>query len=162
MATAWEIALESTDKELVEASLRGDTSAFETLYRRYWRLAFGVAISLCSDKHFAEDGMFLDQDKYDALFDKPMRRWTEEERRIADIVKEAMLQSPHFPLMHYVRDHAVPGSFRYIGNGATLGEQDRIVCWYRLKDTNEYHAIHADLTVRKVQPDQLPLAVQSD
>lgn len=43
--------MESTDKELIEASLRGDTSAFETLYRRYWRLAIGV----CSHKHLAED-----------------------------------------------------------------------------------------------------------
>lgn len=47
--------MESTDKELVEASLCGDTSAFETLYRRYWKLAFGVAIGVCSDKHLAED-----------------------------------------------------------------------------------------------------------
>ena len=47
--------MESTDKELVEASLRGDRSAFEMLYRRHWRLAFGVAIGVCSDKHLAED-----------------------------------------------------------------------------------------------------------
>ena len=47
--------MESTDKELIEASLRGDTSAFEALYRRYWRLAIGVAISVCSDNHMAED-----------------------------------------------------------------------------------------------------------
>lgn len=47
--------MESTDKELIEASLTGEVSAFQTLYERYWRLAIGVANGVCSDRHLAED-----------------------------------------------------------------------------------------------------------
>lgn len=116
-----------------------------------------------SDNKFPEtpSGMFLDQDKYNAIFDKPKPRWSEEERQVADIVKEAMLRCPRFPLMHYVRDHAVPESFRYIGNGASFGEEGRIVCWYQLKSTKEYRAIYGDLSIKKVDINQLPLAVRT-
>ena len=122
-----------------------------------------------SDNKFPESasGMFLDQDKYDAIFDKPKSEWSKAERRIADTVKQVMLGTGsrggvHFPLMQYVREHTVPGSFRYIGKGVTLGENERIVCWYQLKETTDFRAIYSDLSVRNVLPDQLPLPVDAD
>lgn len=47
--------MEQTDSDLVEATLQGDLEAFRTLYERYWRMAVGVALTVCSDRDLAED-----------------------------------------------------------------------------------------------------------
>ena len=63
------------------------------------------------------------------------------------------------PIVRFVREKAVEGSFRYIGVGVKLGSADRLVCWYHSKDTGKYRAIYGDLTARDVDPNALPLPV---
>ena len=58
-----------------------------------------------------------------------------------------------------VEQVAVPGTFTYIGKGVKLGDASRIVCWYKLKETGKYRAIYGDLSVKDVQPADLPLPV---
>ena len=120
-----------------------------------------VAIEF-SDNRFPEspNGMLLDQEKYNAIFEKPKSKWSEQDRRVAELVKKVMIRyGTSFPLMRYVQDHTIPGSFRYIGKGVTLGEKDRIVCWYQLKTTKNYRAIFGDLSIKDIAEDDLPLAV---
>jgi hypothetical protein len=56
----------------------------------------------------------------------------------------------------------VEDSFRYLGKGVKLGEKDRIVCWYKLKDAkdaNTYRVVYGDLSVKDVAVKDLPLPV---
>jgi hypothetical protein len=64
------------------------------------------------------------------------------------------------PFRHFIRDHAVEGTWQYVGKGVKLGDKDRIVCWYKLKGANTYRAVYGDLSVKDVTPDALPLSVQ--
>jgi hypothetical protein len=61
---------------------------------------------------------------------------------------------------HFEEDQAATGSFRYIGKGAKVDSPDRIVCWYRLKQTGKLRAVYADLSVKDVAPEDLPLDVK--
>jgi hypothetical protein len=63
------------------------------------------------------------------------------------------------PVVRFVREKAVEGSFRYIGVGVKLGSADRLVCWYQSKSTGNYRAIYGDLTAKDVDPNDLPLPV---
>jgi hypothetical protein len=60
-------------------------------------------------------------------------------------------------------DATVEKSFRYLGKGVKLGEKDRIVCWYKLKgakDPKAYRVVYGDLSVKDVEPENLPLPVE--
>ncbi len=50
-----ERSLEPSDHELVNAACCGNKDAFGSLYKRYWRLAVGVALSVCADRQLSED-----------------------------------------------------------------------------------------------------------
>jgi len=59
-------------------------------------------------------------------------------------------------------DNIVANSFRYLGKGVKLGDKDRIVCWYKLKnakDPRTYRVVYGDLSVKDVVPEALPLPV---
>ena len=59
-------------------------------------------------------------------------------------------------------DGTVEKSFRYLGKGVKLGDKNRIVCWYKLKDTEDpttYRVLYGDLSVKDVAPKDLPLPV---
>jgi len=60
-------------------------------------------------------------------------------------------------------DTIVENSFRYLGKGVNLGDKDRIVCWYKLKDAKDpstYRVVYGDLSVKDVAPEDLPLPVE--
>ena len=61
------------------------------------------------------------------------------------------------PVRRFLEDHAVPDSFQYVGAGATLGKADRIICWYQLRGASNFRAIYADLAIRDINEDTLPL-----
>ncbi|MEM7680767.1 MAG: hypothetical protein AAF288_02315 [Planctomycetota bacterium] len=46
------------------------------------------------------------------------------------------------------------GEFAYTGAGARLGDAERVVCWFKLEDAEQYTLIYGDL--RTEQVDQLP------
>ena len=67
------------------------------------------------------------------------------------------------PTFVFIENHAVEKSFRYLGKGVKLGDKDRIVCWYKLKNTkvpNTYRVVYGDLSVKDVAPEDLPLPVE--
>ena len=67
------------------------------------------------------------------------------------------------PLREFLRESADWISFRYFGKGVKLGEKDRIVFWYKLKDSkgpSTYRVIYGDLSVKDVAQEDLPLPAQ--
>ena len=47
--------MQRDDAELVDASCRGDVTAFRELFERHYRMAVGITFSRLSDRHLAED-----------------------------------------------------------------------------------------------------------
>lgn len=107
-------------------------------------------------------------DKENAAMAKPASQQTAIEKKYTAMVyRHNPLGTPFdyfrsegsvFPITHdFVED-----SFRYLGKGVKLGEKDRIVCWYKLKDAkdaNTYRVVYGDLSVKDVAAKDLPLPV---
>ncbi len=63
------------------------------------------------------------------------------------------------PMHVFITGRIAEGSWKYLGKGVKLGDKDRIVCWYRPKGARAYRVVHGDLSVKDVEPEDLPLAV---
>ncbi|MDR3619455.1 MAG: zf-HC2 domain-containing protein [Paludisphaera borealis] len=63
------------------------------------------------------------------------------------------------PVHVFLRDQVAPGSWKYLGKGVKRGDKDRIVAWYRLKNTSNYRVIHGDLSIKDASASELPLPV---
>jgi hypothetical protein len=75
-----------------------------------------------------------------------------------------MTQFNGTPTRLFFEDRVVENSLRYLGKAVKLGDKDRIVCWYKLKDGKEaetYRVVYGDLSVKDVAPKDLPLPVGS-
>jgi RNA polymerase sigma-70 factor (ECF subfamily) len=59
--------LDTTELKLVKAAQKGDTKAFERLYRIHSSRVFALAYRLCGDRHWAED---LSQDAFVRAWNK--------------------------------------------------------------------------------------------
>jgi hypothetical protein len=98
---------------------------------------------------------------------KPRKDYTPPERRLHDADQHYALRfgnglAPIAVFFHEDPDSVVKGSFRYLGKGVKLGDKDRIVCWYKLKnakDPRTYRVVYGDLSVKDVAPEALPLPV---
>ena len=105
-------------------------------------------------------------DRRNKTWDKPKKDRTAAEQKLLDTddhYRRAELYS--MPTGHFVSEHTVEESFRYLGKGVKLGDKDRIVCWYRLKDAKDaktYRVVYGDLSVKDVAPEDLPLPVQEN
>jgi outer membrane lipoprotein-sorting protein len=67
------------------------------------------------------------------------------------------------PLREFLLEHADWSSYRYFGKGVKLGDKDRIVCWYKLKESkvpDAYRVVYGDLSVKDVAAKDLPLPVE--
>jgi hypothetical protein len=63
------------------------------------------------------------------------------------------------PAHVFIHELITPGTWKYLGKGAKLGEKDRIIGWYRPKDAANYRVIHGDLSVKETAAADLPLPV---
>ena len=62
--------------------------------------------------------------------------------------------------MHvFITQQIAEGSWKYLGTGVKLGDKDRMVCWYRPKGSRTYRVVHGDLSIKDVEPEDLPLPV---
>ncbi len=109
--------------------------------------------------------VFMESEQYQrsehvraALQKEPSNR-NDVEVKLGNLWRTHMMNDNPTPVVDFCRDNTIPGSFRYVGKGVELGASERIVCWYKLKDTGKYRAIFGDLTVREVEPTKLPLPV---
>lgn len=63
------------------------------------------------------------------------------------------------PVRRFVDDQTEPDTFHYVGAGAKVGQADRIVGWYTLKNGSKLRALFADLSVKDAIPSELPLSL---
>ena len=54
------------------------------------------------------------------------------------------------PIKQFEEDQTTPNSFQYVGTEVTVGQAERIVCWYKLRNASQYRAVYGDLTVKDV------------
>jgi hypothetical protein len=50
----------------------------------------------------------------------------------------------------------IEGSWRYLGEGVTLGEGNKPVCWWRSVDSEKYRLIYGDLSIGDANANELP------
>lgn len=113
-----------------------------------------------NDKIFPAQ-LFVTSIKLNEIEAKPENSRTEAEQKLLETTnyyKKANLNL--MPIGHFLKEYAVDKSFRYIGKGVSLGDQNRIVCWYKLKDSDGYRAVYGDLSVKDVGAEELPLEVE--
>ena len=113
-----------------------------------------------NNKTFPDQPVTPSSDKINEIYEMPEKERTVSEQKLLETMDYYKMASLNMmPIRHFVQDQTVEKSFRYLGKGINLGDQDRIVCWYRLKDTNSYRAVYGDLSIREVAPEDLPLKV---
>jgi outer membrane lipoprotein-sorting protein len=111
------------------------------------------------------DGIFVDSDRglsrerQVSISDKRKEDRSQAEQEYGDIVRKHGVDGNIGPMSRFAVDSTEPRSFRYLGKGVKLGAADRIVCFYKLKSTGKYRAVYGDLTVKEVDPKDLPLPV---
>ncbi|MDZ4686071.1 MAG: hypothetical protein SH850_13465 [Planctomycetaceae bacterium] len=106
-------------------------------------------------------GLAVDNKEFNAIWSRDKKDWTDAEKKIVDLHRKYVNADLNkLPVRHFEDDHTVSGSFRYIGARAKLGTADRIICWYRLKESGKLRAVYADLEVKDVAPEDLPLDVK--
>ncbi len=71
----------------------------------------------------------------------------------AEMLGSQYIKSMMFVNLFMVQGHSEP---TYVGKGATYGDHDTAVFWYKPKDSENYRVIYADLSVKDVPADQLP------
>ena len=103
----------------------------------------------------------ISSERINAIHDKAKDDRTPVEQELLDTMHRYMMASLNgMPVVHFLEDHAERDSFRYIGKGVTLGDADRLVCWYRLRGAETYRVVYGDLSVADVAPEELPLPVE--
>jgi outer membrane lipoprotein-sorting protein len=109
--------------------------------------------------HWMPDGG-LDMRLFSKIRDKKKAERTQPEQKIVDLYERYLARGEtESPVNRFLREHAAPGSFCYVGVGVKLETPDRLVCWYKPKSGGKLRAIYADLTARGVTPPDLPLPV---
>lgn len=114
----------------------------------------------------ANGGAFLDSiqqiqaELYNRIEAMPEDDRTEVQQAFFDLVYVSVTRDRFDPVSKFIDKHVVPGSFRYIGKGVLLGQQDRIVCYYQLPGASDYRAVYGDLQIRSLSVDELPLRAE--
>jgi len=99
-----------------------------------------------------------DSDKLNAASKKELAARTEVVQAMIDIRdKIRMREIYRSPVKQFEEDQAAPNSFHYVGTGVTVGQADRIVGWYKLRNRANYRAFYGDLSVKDVTEAELPL-----
>jgi hypothetical protein len=64
------------------------------------------------------------------------------------------------PMHVFITQQIAEGSWKYLGNGVKLGDKDRMIGWYRPKGSRTYRVVYGDLSVKDIEPADLPLPVK--
>jgi hypothetical protein len=107
--------------------------------------------------------------KINRALKKPRKDLTAAEQKLLDTDRRygprfgTVGNAPVLVFFAWDPDSTVEKSLRYLGKGVKLGDKDRIVCWYKLKgakDPKTYRVVYGDLSVKNVEPEDLPLPVE--
>jgi hypothetical protein len=99
----------------------------------------------------------FDNDKFNAASYKEPKDRTKVEQAMIDIRDKIMRREIYqSPVKQFEEDQTVPKSFYYVGAGVKVGQADKIVGWYKLRNGEQYRAFYGDLSVKDVTEDELP------
>lgn len=102
----------------------------------------------------------FDREKFNAASAKAESERTAVEQELIALRDKIMLREIYrSPVMQFEEDHTVPKSFHYVGSGVKVGEADRLVGWYKLRNPSRYRAVYGDLSVKDVKETDLPLSL---
>ncbi len=102
----------------------------------------------------------FDSDKFNAASEKKDADRTAVEQALIDIRDKIMMREIYrSPVKQFEEDQTAPNSFHYVGSGVKVDQADRIVGWYKLRNSTKYRAFYGDLTIKDVTAAQLPLSV---
>ncbi|WP_168205238.1 hypothetical protein [Bythopirellula goksoeyrii] len=100
----------------------------------------------------------FDSDKFNAASYKDPKDRTKVEQAMIDIRDKIMMREIYrSPVKQFEEDQTVPNSFYYVGTGVEIGQADKIVGWYRLRQGKQLRAFYGDLSVKDITESQLPL-----
>ncbi len=122
-------------------------------------LAFLGAAARFNDSQFPDSPFdAIDRDKFNAASKKEP---ASAELKALTEIRDKILMREIFrsPVSQFVDDQTVAGSFHYVGSGVKVGQAERIVGWYRLRNSKQLRAFFGDLSVRDVTEKELPLDV---
>ena len=121
-------------------------------------IAYLGAVARFSDNAFSDSQYAaFDQKKFNAISVDPANR-TPAEKGLIDLRDKLMLREIYeSPIKRFVDDQTEANSFQYVGSGVKLGHADKIVCWYRLRNTAKYRVVYGDLSVKEATAAELPL-----
>jgi outer membrane lipoprotein-sorting protein len=111
----------------------------------------------------ANGGEFLELERgfnmawHNTIGGKSEGEHTESEKKYLEAYRTNMLEGNFIPVQDFVNAFVEAGSFRYLGKGVRLGDKEKIVCFYKLRDTGIYRAVYGDLRVAEIKTDDLPL-----
>jgi hypothetical protein len=119
------------------------------------------ALADCNGQVFPDQPYLVDIKRINEIEKKAKGDLTLAEQKLVDMVHHYMLANLNLmPTRHFIDDHTVKGSFRYLGNGVKLGDKDRIICWYKLQGAATYRVVYGDLSIKDMAPEDLPLPVE--
>ena len=98
-------------------------------------------------------------DRYLKVEAKPMEERTAAENRMVEAMHMSLDIPGPGPMILFMQQNIVEGSWKYVGDGVKLGDKSRIVCWYRPKGSKTYRVVYGDLSVKDIAAEDLPLAV---
>jgi len=126
-------------------------------------IAFLEAAARFNDNQFPDSPHDpFDRDKFNRASNKAETDRTAVERALIDIRDKILMREIYQPpLKQFEEDQTTPESFHYVGSGVKVGQADRIVGWYRLRNAANYRAIYGDLSVKDVTAADLPLNVSN-
>ena len=122
-------------------------------------IAYLGAAAQFNDKQFSDSPyVAFDRDKFNCASAKKPGARTQAEQAMIDVRDKFMMREIYrSPVLQFVDDQTVPSTFHYVGAGVRVGQADRLVAWYKLRNGTKYRALYGDLSVRDVTEAELPL-----
>ncbi|HVU86451.1 MAG TPA: hypothetical protein VHD36_03975 [Pirellulales bacterium] len=112
-----------------------------------------------NDGMFYKDAHGFGYERYNEAATKDKKDRTETEKTFLDIHYPYLANGNGWVIPSFANEYTVGGRYRYLGAGARLGDAGRIVLFYKLRSTGKYRAVYGDLSVKDVEPEELPLPV---
>lgn len=127
-------------------------------------IAYLGAAARFNDNQFPDSPFnAFDSGKFNAASEKKSTARTAVEQAMIDIRDKFMMREIYrSPVKQFEEDQTSPGSFHYVGSGVRIGQVERLVGWYRLRNAKGYRAFYGDLTVKDVTASDLPLNVSNE
>ncbi len=126
-------------------------------------IAYLGAAARFNDNQFPDSPYdVFDRDKFNAASHKELTARTPVEQALIDIRDKIMMREIYrSPVKQFEEDQTTANSSHYVGSDVTVGQSDRLVGWYKLRNATKYRAVYGDLSIKDVTESDLPLNIEN-